>query len=829
MQNDDRAGQTTLAEILSRHIGGRKQADVARDTGLSKATLSRWLSGRSVSPYHWDGLLQLLAALDLSRAQANQVLRAAGMPAIDQLAAASPERRARVARWQVRAPNNLPAELTSFVGRDDEIASLAERLSDPAIRLLTLTGPGGSGKTRLSLRVAAELLDVFTDGVTFVALADVSDPAQVMPAIGAALGLAETAEASPTARVAEWLASRRALLVLDNLEQVANCGPALAALLRAAPELTILTSSRVPLAVSGEHRWPVRPLPVPPPVLPLATLAASPAVDLFTQRARAAEPGFALTATTAPHVVALCERLDGLPLAIELVAARVGDLALDDLVARVPDPLGLASDGPRDVALRQQALRETIAWSERLLPPPARLLFARLGVLSGWDEPLAVAVGAGPGIDPIDVPGLLATLTDASLIERVDDDGMPRYRMLATIREYALERLDALGEREATAERHAQAMLALAEDAPPYVPQSLRGDWFTSIDRERANLDAALEWASEKGETMILARLAAALWPYWHEYRHGIAGRRWLDACLAAAGDLPDETRASLLTGACTLEVNHGDHAAAIPHATEALALWRRLDDPRGQALVIQQLAWVAAGSGDMAGSIANCESLLEHWQAAGDSRGIALALSEVGTALMAAGQFDAALPHLRREQDVVEPTGDPLGIARARHDLGLHALLRFDAPTALVYLHDAVDRLSAERPNFLLAASQLYLATSLCLTGQLDAAEASYADLLRLHERTGDRLQQALAILGHAAVAHRRDQPDRAAWLCGVASSLLRAPGMALVPAVQAFYERETQLVIDQIGPDAFAAAFARGASVPASEALAAVRGSHR
>ncbi len=445
-------------------------------------------------------------------------------------------------------------------------------------------------------------------------------------------------------------------------------------------------------------------------------------------------------------------------------------------------------------------------------------------MLSGWDEPLAVAVGAGPGIDPSEVSDLLATLTDASLVERTDDDP-PRYRMLATIREYALERLDALGEREATAARHARALLALTEDAPPYVPQSRRGGWFQRVDRERANADAALDWASEKGERMILARLAAALWPYWSEYRLGVAGRRWLDVCLTAASGLPDETRATLLTGACTLEVNHGDHVAAIHHANEALALWRRLDDHRGQALVIQQLAWIAAGSGDMAGSIANCEALLECWQAAGEPRGVATALSELGTALMIAGQFDAALPYLRRGQEVVEPTGDPLGIARARHDLGLHALLRFDAATALAYFHDVVDRLSAERPNFLLAASQLYLATSLCLTGQLDEAEASYADLLRLHERTADRLQQVLAILGHAAVAHRRGQPDRAAWLCGVASALNRDAGITLMPSIQAFYERETQLVIDQIGPAAFAAAFARGAAVPASEALAAVR----
>lgn len=825
MQHDDQAAPRTLAGILSHHLADRKQTDVADEAGIPKATLSRWLSGKSVSPYHRDGLLDLLAVLGLKRAQVNQALRLAGLPSVDELWEQQPERRRVLARWRVRAPNNLPAELTSFVGRDAEVINLAERLADPVVRLVTLTGPGGSGKTRLSLRVASELLDVFTDGVTFVPLADVFLPESVMPAIGAALGLVEASESLPATRVIAWLASRRTLLVLDNLEQVIDCGPELASLLRAAPGLTILATSRTPLAISGEHRWPVRPLAVPLPGLSVARLGENPAVRLFVQRARAVDPDFAFTAASAADVSTLCLRLDGLPLAIELVAARVDDMSLGDLVAQVPDALGLAADGPRDVALRHRALRETIAWSERLLPRPAQLLFARLGVLHGWDDPLAVAIGAGPGIDPAEVLVLLGVLMDASLVERIGGDAAPRYRMLATIREYALERLDALGERNTVAERHARAMLALAEDAPPYVPGALRGGWFPRVDRERLNFDAALEWANQSGETLLLAQLTAALWPYWIEYRQGVAGRRWLDASVATDVELPDETRAMLLTGVCFFELNQGDHAAATHHATKALALWRQLGDPRGQALVLQQLGWSQTANGDLSTTITTFEEMLAQWQAAGDVRGIALALSEIGTALFISGQFDAALPYLQREREVIEPTSDPLGIARARHDLGLHALLRLDAAAALTHLRDAVDRLNSEQPNVLVAASQLYLATSLCLTNQLDEAEAIYSDLLQLHERSGDRLQQSLVILGHAAVAHRRNNGHYAAWLCGVATTLQGPSGLATMASIQTLYEHETQLVVDQIGPDAFAAAFARGAAVPAGEALAAVR----
>ena len=820
-----RAGCETLAEILSRHVGGRKQIDVARNAGLPRATLNRWLRSASDAPYHREGLLRLLAALQLSRAQASRALRAAGLPTIDALAA-DPELSALVARWRVRAPNNLPADLTSFIGREDEVTNLAEQLSDPAVRLVALTGAGGSGKTRLSLRVARELFDVFTDGVTFVALANVRDPGQVLPAIGAALGLAETAGASPAVRVTAWLAPRHALLVLDNLEQVIDCGPALAALLRSAPRLTILATSRVPLAISGEHRWPVRPFAVPSPDLPFEKLASSPAVELFTQRARAADPAFTLTAATAPDMAALCARLDGLPLAIELVAARIGDFSLPDLVATVPDPLDLASDGPRDVALRHRALRETIAWSERLLPITAQQLFASLGVLHGFDESLAAGVGKGPSVAAEAIPDLLATLADASLIERVGDDSAPHYRMLATIREYALERLDALGEHEAAAARHASAMLALAEDAPPYVPKATRAGWFQHIDRERANIDAALDWAQSTGDSLLLARLASALWPYWLEYPLGRIGYHWVTTALEHADDLPARVRAELLTGASHFELTFNSHDLAYAHATEALALWQKINDPVGQAHIFATLGWARATTDGPREAFTMFQWQLEQWQAADNELGIAAALNDIVMLLIAIGEFDTALPYLRQQREIAQRTGDPLSQSHALHNIGLHALLRGDIPTALRELGEAVTTLEALRPTFLTTTSKLYLATAQCLAGQLDTAEAGYRELLKLHERTGDHWQQSLAILGHAAVAHRRGQAERAAWLCGVATTLQHASGLTPMPAVQAFYERELTLLRAQISDEAFAAAFARGAAVPTNEALGVVLG---
>ncbi|MCO5177572.1 MAG: tetratricopeptide repeat protein [Thermomicrobiales bacterium] len=827
MQNQAQPeNHSRLAAILAEYIGGQKQTDIAQAAGLPKATLNRWLHGKSVAPYYWDGLLQLLATLQLTRAQANRALRAAGIPTIDALYTSQLERAALLERWLVRAPNNLPAELTSFVGRDDEVIDLAIFLSQPSVRLVTLTGPGGSGKTRLALRAAAELLDAFPDGVFFVSLADSTDPTQLMPQVAMALGLADSTDATPEERITAWLTRRKMLLILDNLEQIIDCGPALVRLLQAAPGVTILTTSRVPLHVSGEHRRMVRPLPVPSPEAPIETLAANSAVELFVQRAQTVDHEFTLTPASAPDIATLCARLDGLPLAIELVAARTDSFTLADLVSRVPDVLSLAGDGPRDVAERQRALRATIAWSEQLLSSPAQRLFARLGILSGWNESLAISVASGPDLAADDIPTLLAALNDANLIEHFDDGPTSRYRMLATIREYALERLDATNERDATAERHARAMLALAEDAPPYVPKGSRAGWFERVDRERANFDAALIWAQTTGETLLLARLAAALWPYWLEYPLGRIGYHWVTTALADADDLPARVRAELLTGAAHFELTSNSHDLVYVHATEALAIWQEINDPVGQAHIFATLAWARITTDGPRTALILLEQQVEQWQAAGNDLGVATALSEMAVLHIVLGHFDTAAPYLQQYQEIAQRTGDALCQAQALHNLGLLALLQGDIDGALRNLGESVTRLEAERPTFLASDATLYLTTAQCLDGQLDTASAGYRDLLLLYERTGDLYHQSLAILGHAAVAHRRGQAEHAAWLCGVAMPLQHTSGLTPLPAVQAFYDREVQLLRAQITDEAFASAFARGAAVPPDEAVGVVLG---
>ncbi|HEU5422318.1 MAG TPA: NB-ARC domain-containing protein [Nitrolancea sp.] len=440
------ATQSPLAVLLTQHMTerGLTQARLAHLTGLSKATLNRWLSGKSDHPYHHLGVLRLAAALGLRKVETSRLLRAAGLPPLDALAAsAEPEERALLARWAAPERHHLPADLTSFVGREDEIVTVAELLCRDGLRLLTLTGPGGSGKTRLALRVARETLDVFPGGVFFVPLGAVAEPGLLLKSIAERVGLRDVLDSALPARLTGWLRGKRVLLLLDNLEQLLESGPAIAGLLRASPGLTVLATSRVPLHLSGEHEWPLLPFPLPAPEEPGARLRANPAVRLFIERAEAANPRRRLDDEDLPAVAEICARLDGLPLAIELAAAGTRARVPWRLLADFPSRLDLAGDGPRDLPQRQRTLRNTIAWSVELLPEPARRLFPRLAVFAGsWDAEAAAAVCAPEGTPVEAVEGFLRTLVDASLIQSAPAAvGTPRYRMLETIREFGLERL----------------------------------------------------------------------------------------------------------------------------------------------------------------------------------------------------------------------------------------------------------------------------------------------------------------------------------------------------------------------------------------------------
>ena len=480
-------------------------------------------------------------------------------------------------------PNNLPTRLTTFLGRDAEIEAIGLLLADH--RLLTLTGPGGTGKTRLSLEVAGRVMRHYPDGVWFVELATITDPDLVPSTIAQTLGLSERGGRTPTERVIDHLGARRALIVLDNFEQVLGAGASVNELLAACPNLAILTSSRSALQVSGEQEYPVPPLGLPDPTnLPsLSQLSQYEAVALFIERARAVRPGFEVTNENAPAVAEICVRLDGLPLAIELAAARIRVLTPQAMLGRLGDRLGLLSAGSRDLPARQQTLRGAIAWSHDLLEEADRELFARLSVFvggAGLDE--IESVCSGEGGDTLDG---LTSLTEKSLVRQAEGvEGESRFTMLETIREFAIEQAKERGQWDGLRERHARAFAELAPEAAGHVMGTGSRVSLDRLDLEHDNLRAALGWSMEH-DTEAALLLCHELWRFWQRRGHLAEGLERAEAALA----LPDAAahpaaRADALSAAAGLAYWRADAERARMHYEAEIEARTALGDRPGLA-----------------------------------------------------------------------------------------------------------------------------------------------------------------------------------------------------------------------------------------------------
>ncbi len=495
-------------------------------------------------------------------------------------------------------PNNLPTQLTTFVGRDKELAEAVTLLG--ATRLLSLTGPGGTGKTRLSLQIAAAAADEFPDGIWFVPLEPVREPALVIPTVARALGVADSRNRPAIDVLADHIGERRMLLVLDNFEQVVAAGPDVADLLRRCPNSTCLVTTRITLRVSGEQEYPVPGLPAPPDTsrlsevdrlnLPRAireydldALNQYEAVRLFIARASAIKPGFAVTNANAPAVAGISARLHGMPLAIELAAARIKLLTPDQILARLEHHLALLTAGSRDLPERQQTLRGAIAWSYDLLEDGSKLLVDRLSVFRGGCELAMAETVCGPADElGMDVFEGLGALVDQSLV-RIDDmaAGEPRFVMLDTIREFAAEMLAKRGEADALAARHAHAMLELAEQAAPNVTGMDQRTWLDRLERDHDNLRAALEWATAKPEPELAARMGFALWRFWQQRGYLNEARVRFEAMANQGWSLDPVCAARFAEGFGGITYWQADYPATDRWYTEALRIWRELGDKR--------------------------------------------------------------------------------------------------------------------------------------------------------------------------------------------------------------------------------------------------------
>jgi predicted ATPase/class 3 adenylate cyclase len=580
---------------------------------------------------------------------------------IDGLAADFPPPRTLDAR-----PNNLPLQLTSFVGREEEIAEV-ERLLGQA-RLLTLTGPGGSGKTRLALQVAASLLTRFQDGACFVDLSPVTDPTLVPAAVANALGVPETAGRPILDGVKEHLRHRELLQVVDNFEQVTEAGPLIEELLTAAPRLRTLVTSRVVLSLRGEQEYPVPPLHVPDPgraPTGLATLGAVEAVRLFSERARAANPRFELTERNALVVAEITARLDGLPLAIELAATRTKVLTPEQILSRLERRLSILTSGARSLPERQRTLRAAIAWSHELLDPVERRLFARLSVFTGgWTFESAEAV-CDPeelGLDALDG---LASLVDKSLVRRTEPPGgPPRFSMLETIREFAQEQLQAGADQERVVRRHAEHFLRLAVEAEPHLTGEDQGAWLDRCDQEHANIRAALRWAIDSGQAGPAQAAAGALWRFWQQRGHLAEGRRWLEEVLAMpSGQAPTAARAKALTGAGGIAW-WSDRGASRALYEEALAIERQLGDPARLAEALYNQAHAVAAEHDLQGAARLFHESLQLFRQVGDEPGVAKVLVMLVVPDATAGAWDRVIARIEEVMAIWGRLDDRLNLA---------------------------------------------------------------------------------------------------------------------------------------------------------------------
>lgn len=731
----------------------------------------------------------------------------------------------------------LPVPPNRLVGREQDCTALAKLLEDQHTRLVTLTGPGGVGKTHLSLELGATVTSRFPDGVVFVSLSSIQDPELVLPAIAQALGLRETAGQPLVYLIRDAITGQDMLIVIDNFEQVMQAGPHIGVVLATTRTPKFMVTSRSPLRLRMEREYPVQPLPLPQPLLASTTgsLEDNAAVALFVERAQAARPSFALTDTNAAAIVEICRRLDGLPLAIELAAAMTRVLSPHALLARMEHRLSLLIAGATDLPDRQRTLRDTIAWSHDLLTTEEQMVFRRLAVFVGdaslnaieavAGEPGA-AGGAATGMQNIDVLSVVSSLVNKSLIVQIEDGDStessmdaPRFRMLATIQEFATEQLEASGEVDAVRQLHLDWLIGFAEKAEPQLTGPDQAQWLVRLDAEHDNIRAALTWAQAHCHQEGM-RLASMLWRYWATHGLLTEGHTWLCRFLDSPAHAEESVRAKAFSSLGNLSLDLGDYHAASEAYQEALDAWERLGHTRGIADALNGQGLVDWYRGDYDSARRRHERSLELRRSIGDRFGQGNSLTNLGNAVKDSGDPVAARELHQQALAIRQSLGHRVGVEYSYLNLGHVARRLGDVAEARAMFSKCLDTFQDIGDTLGVGYALHGLGLADMLSGDGRQAGVNFLGALEIRLGLGDRRGVVESVEGIASVAASLGQPSVAATLFGASSALREQIGAPMPAPDWPRHEKLVESVRRSLPLAAFSSSWKTGTGLSLPEA---------